>query len=230
VAARDTAIRALIRAETIAFRQQMIHAHLLLAALGCAIGDAHAAATHLDSAEALKPRGARGWDPYLLFGRSELALLRGETATALRLAEQATALAEEGTLVDRCLALVALGRARLACGHLDTALATFERLIDRAGSISMRCRQADGYEGAAAACVALARVEARDYWSTAAEIRQATSSRRSPNRAIDDLLASAGLDRTDRSASAARATGPVDKIVYNRPRTSNDDAERTSDQ
>jgi hypothetical protein len=124
-----------------------------------------------------------------------VALLRGQSAEALRLAEQAAALGEDGNRAGRCVALAALGSAQLACGLLDAALATFESLIDGAASISMRCRLADGYEGAAAACIALGRVDdARKRWSAAASIRHDTASRRFSGGVVDRWLATAGLD------------------------------------
>jgi tetratricopeptide (TPR) repeat protein len=171
-------------------RQFLINSIVLLALIDCALGDADGAAAHLDSAEELNPAGAHGWDPLFLIARSEVALVRGHHDQALRLAEQAAAFLDDINVVAQCDVLVAVGTAHLACGRHDSALITFEQVIDKAGPASMRCRQAEGHEGAAAACAALGRSsEALAHLAAATEIRQATNSAGRPRRPVEELLA-----------------------------------------
>jgi hypothetical protein len=86
-----------------------------------------------------------------------------------------------------------LGSAQLACGEHDAALESYAELIATASAIPMRCREAEGREGAAATCVALGRrVEAVDQLAAATELRRTTGSKRVPRRAVEQQLAALG--------------------------------------
>jgi len=210
-AAKTTSQRALRIATEHTFVQSMIDARLALATFECSVGDADGAATHLDNAELLNPDSAHGWDDTFLAVRSEIALLRGQHSAALRLAEHAAAIADESNVAARCFALIALGAAQLACDQHDNALTTFQQVIDRAELASMRCRQAEGHEGAAAACAALGRMqEANTHLAAANEIRHATNSTRRPQRPVEDRLATVantGITDPPDGGSAAGQTG-----------------------
>jgi tetratricopeptide (TPR) repeat protein len=189
-AARAASITALRLSEQNAIRQLLISGNLLLAMIDCAVGDADSAAARLDSAEALNPTSAHGQDPYFLIARSEIALVRGRHREALRCAEQAAALADQLNDAEQCDVLLAVGIANLACDRHESALKSFEQVIDKAGRASMRCRVANGREGAAAACAALGMAqEGHTHLAAANEIRSATKSARLPRRPVEELLA-----------------------------------------
>jgi predicted ATPase/DNA-binding SARP family transcriptional activator len=189
-AARAAATTALRLAEENAIRQLLISDNLLLATIDCAIGDADGAAAHLGSAETLKPPSAHGWDPHFLVARSEIALVRGHHREALRCAEQAAAFADQITDAGQCAVLLSVGVANLACDQHESALKTFEDIIDKAGRTSIRCRLAEGHEGAAAACAAAGiPAQSRDHLDAADAIRRATNSTRMPRPPVDRLLA-----------------------------------------
>ena len=207
-AAKTATQRALRVATEHTFVQTMIDAHLGLATLDCAVGDADGAAAHLDTAEALNPDSAHMWDDTFLARRSEVALVREQNSAALRLAEHAAAIADETNIAAQCDTLVSLGAAHLACDQHDSALATFEQVIDTAELAAMRCRQADGHEGAAAACAALGRAqEAQTHIAAAKDIRHATNSTRQPRRPVEDLLATLADQRTTDLPDGRAAAG-----------------------
>ena len=174
--------------------QFVIFARFGLAAVACATGDADAAEAHVEGAAALSPANTHGGDAGALGARAEIALVRGFDADALRLAAEAAVLTDrDNNVADRCCALVVLGSAQLACGEHDEALATYDELVAKAGAVPMRCREADGHEGAAAACVALGRQqEAVDHLAAATELRRITGSKRVPRRAVEGQIARLG--------------------------------------
>jgi predicted ATPase/DNA-binding SARP family transcriptional activator len=190
--ATATYSRVLALSEEHTMLQFAIFARFGLAAVACALGDAEGADANVDAAAALNPPDAHGWDAGTLGARAEVQLLRGETANALRLATHAAALTvDANNVADRCCALVILGSSQLASGHFVDALATYDELVARASAIPMRCREADGREGAAAACVALGRRQAAlEHLAVAAELRGITGSRRAPRSAVEEQLAS----------------------------------------
>ena len=207
-AAKTTTHRVLRVATEHTFVQSMIDARLALARLDCAVGDADGATAHLDNAEVLNPDSAHMWDDNFLAVRSEIALVRGQNSAALRLAEHAAAIADETNIAAQCFTLVSLGAAQLACDQYDSALATFEQVIDKAELASMRCRQAEGHEGAAAACAALGRAhEAYTHLAAANDIRHATNSTRQPRRPVEDLLATLADQRTTDLPDGRAAAG-----------------------
>ena len=158
---------------------------------------------------ALIPDVATGWDSWILGQRADIALVRGHTVEALRLAEEAAALADQINNVERCWALVTLGDAQLANGEHVQALATFEQLIDRAGLAPMRCRQADGHEGAAAACAALGRRhEAHEHSVAAIDIRRVTRSKRISCSAVTQRLADPAGDAENLVDARSRVSRP----------------------
>jgi tetratricopeptide (TPR) repeat protein len=173
--------------------QSVIFARFGLAAVACAVGDADEAERHVEAAAAASPVNTHGWDAGALGARAEIALVRGHHAEALRLAAQAAALTErDNNVADRCCALVVVGSAQLACGEHDEALATYAELIAKAGAVPMRCREAEGHEGAAATCLALGRrQEALDHLDASAALRSVTGSQRVPRSAVEDQLARA---------------------------------------
>jgi predicted ATPase/predicted negative regulator of RcsB-dependent stress response len=192
-AARATYARVLALAEEHTMLQSVIFARFGLAAVACALGDADEAVAHVEGAAAVSPVNTHGWDAGALGARAEIALVRGNDADARRLAAEAAALTErDNNIADRCCALVVLGSAQLACGEHDQALATYEELIAKASAIPMRCREAEGHEGAAATCLALDRHdEATEHLATAAELRRTTGSKRVPRSAVEEYLAKA---------------------------------------
>jgi predicted ATPase/DNA-binding SARP family transcriptional activator len=209
-AARAAATTALRLCEENAIRQLSISENLLLASIDCVIGEADGAAAHLDGAEGLTPASAHGWDPLFLIARSEVALVRGHHDEALRLAEQAEASGDHINVAAQCVVLLSVGAAQLACDKNEFALTTFEQVIDKAGRASMRCRQADGHEGAAAACTALGRSGgARDHLFAANEIRHVTNTTRLPRQPVERLLATIDDEHTtdlpDGRAAAGRS-------------------------
>ena len=174
--------------------QYGIYAQTGLAAVACATGDADAAEVHVEGIAALSPANTHGWDAGALGARAEIALVRGRDADALLLAAEAAALTDrDNNIADRCCALVVLGSAQLACGEHDDALATYDELIAKASTMPMRCREADGQEGAAATCLALGRrQESIEHLAAATELRRITGSKRVPRRAVDEQLARLG--------------------------------------
>ena len=91
--------------------------------------------------------------------------------------------------IDRCLCLRLLGDAQLATGDFAGALATFEQLIALADDIPAPCRAADGLEGAAAANIAVGRVDdAHRHLDEAAEIRRRTGSQRLRRPVVQEYL------------------------------------------
>ena len=208
-AARRANSRVLELAEAHGMSHLAIMAHLRLAGVECAVGNPDGATAHLGSAAALIPDVARGWDSWILGQRADIALVRGHTVEALRLAEEAAALADQINNVERCWALVTLGDAQLANGEHDRALATFEQLIDQAGLAPMRCRQADGHEGAAAACAALGRRhEAHEHSVAAIEIRRVTRSKRIPCSPVTQRLADLAGDAENLVDARSRGSRP----------------------
>jgi tetratricopeptide (TPR) repeat protein len=191
--ARATYAQVLALSEEHTMLQSVIFARVGLAAVACAIGDADAADVHVEGVAAVSPVNTHGWDAGALGGRAEIALVRGDDADALRLAGRAAALTErDNNVADRCCALVVLGSAQLACGQHDEALATYAELIAKASAMPMRCREADGHEGAAATYLALGRrQEAFGHLAAAAELRSITGSTRVPRRAVEEHLATA---------------------------------------
>ena len=169
----------------------MIEGHLDLAGIEVAAGNVDEAGLHLAAAEGLNPDTVHGWDPIFLRLRAEIASLRGPVAEALGLAEQAVALDNDRLVVrNQCSPLALLGNAQLAIGEPELAVATFEQLITQAGIVPYPCRQAAGYEGAAAAHAALGRLEeAAEHLAHATDIRQRTRSKRIPRPAVDEHLA-----------------------------------------
>jgi predicted ATPase/DNA-binding SARP family transcriptional activator len=189
-AARASAQRAAELAESHSMLHCRIEAHLALAEIEIADGNVEQTATHLAAAENLSPDSAAGWDPWFVQVRAEIALLEGRSANARGIAEQAVALIDGAvTVANQCSPLGVLGRAQLASGEPEVALRTFEQLIAVAGIAPYPLRLADGYEGAAAAAVALARPEmATRYLAAADEIRQRTGARPVPRPVIDEYL------------------------------------------
>jgi tetratricopeptide (TPR) repeat protein len=192
-AAKSAYANVLALSEQHTMLQSVIFARFGLAAVACAVGDADEADAHVEAAAAVSPVNTHGWDAGALGARAEIALVRGHDAEALRLAAQAAALTErDNNVADRCCALVVLGSAQLACSEHDEALATYEELIATASAIPMRCREAEGHEGAAATCLALGRrQEATEHLAAAAELRSVTGSQRVPRGAVDEHLARA---------------------------------------
>jgi predicted ATPase/DNA-binding SARP family transcriptional activator len=187
--------------------QSVIFARFGLAAVACAVGDAEDAEAHVEGAAALSPVNTHGWDAGALGARAEIALVRGHNADALRLAGEAAALTDrDNNVADRCCALVVLGSAQLACGEHDDALGTYEELIAKASAVPMRCREAEGHEGAAATCLALGRrKEAVDHLAAATELRRITGSQRVPRGAVEEQLARLGDGRSAADLVDARA-------------------------
>ena len=104
-----------------------------------------------------------------------------------------------------------LGRTQLASAEPELALRTFEQLIAIAGIAPYPCRQAEGYEGAAAAAVVLELTElAARYLAIANEIRARTRSRPVPRPVIDEHLArlAAELPPAEAAIERIHATSP----------------------
>ena len=196
-AARASAARVVEVAEIHSNHNFMIEGHLDLAGIEVAAGNVDEAGLHLAAAEGLNPDLVHGWDQLFLRVRAEVASLRGPVAEALGLAEQAVALDSDRTVVrNQCSPLALLGNAQLAIGEPELAIATFEQLITQAGIVPYPCRQAAGYEGAAAAHAALGRLEeAAEHLARATEIRQRTGSKRIPRPAVDKHLARIAVER-----------------------------------
>jgi predicted ATPase/DNA-binding SARP family transcriptional activator len=189
-AARDAAASAIELAARHSKLHTTIEAHLALAEVEIAAGSAEPAAAHVASAEALSPETAAGWDPWFVQIRAEIALLRGDVSEARRLAEEAAVLTDELSIANQCSPLGVLGRAQLASGEPELALGTFERLIATADRAPFPCRQADGYEGAAAAALALGESEvAARHLATSDELRRRTHSMPVRRTVLDAQLA-----------------------------------------
>ena len=216
-AARASASRVVELADAHSMLQFSIEGHLRLAEIEIAAGNAEQASAHLTGAEELSPESARGWDLWFLLVRAYIVLLRGQLAEALRLAEQAVALDNDTAMVfNQCSTLALLGHAQLASGEPELALATFQQLIARAGIAPYPCRQATGYEGAAAADAALGRLEeAAEHLALATEIRQRTGSKRIPQPVVDEHLACLAPQGRVDEATTERTRPPSPQPVDN---------------
>jgi hypothetical protein len=139
-------------------------------------------------------------------------LLRGESVIARELAEQAAAAFDDPVIVaNRCSPLGVVGRTQLASGEPELALGTFEQLITVASIAPYPCRQADGYEGAAAAAVALQLTEiAARNLAIANQLRQQTRSRPVPRAVIDEQLSGFAIGRSpaEKPIERVRASSP----------------------
>ena len=167
-------------------------------------GNPDAAAAQIAFADKLCPDTATGWDPYFAVARADLALVRGDDASALAYAEQADNI-DVGTdePLFRCGILRRLGDAQLALDRHGDAAATFDQLIATADPFP--CRRAEGHEGAAATALALEQLEAaRNHLATATEIRHHTGSQRVRRPAVEQHLARL---ETERQLAANRADG-----------------------
>jgi tetratricopeptide (TPR) repeat protein len=130
----------------------VMHAHIDLIKIELAAGSIDAAAAHVAVAAKLRPETSAGWDAYLATARGGVALLRGDWPGALAHIQRADELVDQTVeTLDQCEVLRMLGDAQLALDCPNDAIATFERLIQMAGSAPFRCRLAEGHEGAAAA-------------------------------------------------------------------------------
>jgi predicted ATPase/DNA-binding SARP family transcriptional activator len=189
-AARAWHSEALSLCDRIGDLQSVAPAHLDLVQIECAAGRAEAADDHLRAAVESSPKTHRDEAPFLEAGAA-LALCGGSPAQALSLAAAGLGVAiETRNAWSECLLLRLLGDAQLETGDVVGALATFERLVDRADPIPYLCRAADGHEGAAAANVALDRTGAADrHLATSAAIRERNGSRPRQRPAVDALLA-----------------------------------------
>jgi hypothetical protein len=139
-------------------------------------------------------------------------LLQGQSVIARELAEQAAAAFNSPDIVaNRCSPLGVVGRTQLASGEPELALSTFEQLITVAGVAPYPCRQADGYEGAAAAAVALGLTEiAARNLAIADQLRQQTHSRPVPRPVIDEHLSRLAVGRptAEKAIERIRASSP----------------------
>jgi predicted ATPase/DNA-binding SARP family transcriptional activator len=222
-AARASAVVVVEVAETHSNVDFLIEGHLRLAVVEVAVGNAEQAAVHATIAEELNTNKAHGWDSELLQLRADIALLRSQHAEALRLAEQAVELDGDSAVVfNQCYSLAVLGNAQLAAGEPELALTTFQQLITRAGVGPYPCRQAAGYEGAAAADAALGRLEeAAEHLARATYIRRRTNSKRIPWPAAEThlaRLAAQGIpDQATPERHVASTPRPVDN-AYTVPR------------
>jgi predicted ATPase/DNA-binding SARP family transcriptional activator len=188
-AARAWIGEALSLCERIGDLQPVAGAHLDLVHVECTAGRTDAADDHLRVAVESAPDTHRDEVPFLEAGAA-LALSAGAPAQALALARAGlTIVGETGNAWCECMFLRLGGDAELATGDVVDALATFERLVDRAEPVPYPCRAAEGHEGAAAANVALGRTaEADRHLDAAAALRQRTGSRPRRRPAVDDLL------------------------------------------
>jgi tetratricopeptide (TPR) repeat protein len=167
-----------------------VESHLLLAEAYCAQDNLDEAAAHLERARALCPPGPTVWDAQLLLPEVSIALCRGESSEALRLAERHFAWVDQApNVLLQCGALGVLGHAQLAAAKPEMAAETFQRLIGTAAVGPFPVRQADGHEGLAAALTALGHSdEAYDHLDTGTAIRQRATSRRVPRTPAEALL------------------------------------------
>jgi predicted ATPase len=177
--------------------QSLDGAHLDLVQIECAAGRTDAAEEHLRAAVEIAPNAHRDETPFLEAGAT-LALCNHSPAQALALAAAGlTIVGETGNARSECVFLRLQGDAHLSTGDVAEALATFERLVDRAAPIPYPCRTAEGHEGAAAANVALGRTaEADRHLDDAAAIRERTGTRPRRRPVVDDLLAARAADDT----------------------------------
>ena len=110
-------------------------------------GDVPAAAAHFDAGYAAFQAIGDRWGLIMsLAGVADVAMARGEPATAVRVLEQARQYAAEGKAVDWGeMALIPLARARVAAGEPAAARADLEQAVRTAERIGETDDQVSGY-------------------------------------------------------------------------------------